>query len=99
MSGADEIELELRFFANFRASVGQKSLYRSFEPGVTVGEVLAALEEEFPELSGDILDEDGDIKPQLSVLKNGREVIHIDGTATTLEDGDSLSVFPPVAGG
>lgn len=101
MSGDDagEIELELRFFANFRTAVGQKVIPRSFEPGTTVGEVLAAIESEFPELAGDILDEEDEIKPQLSVLKNGREVIHIDGTATTLEDGDSLSVFPPVAGG
>ncbi len=99
MTESDGIELELRFFANFRAAVGQKSIYRSFEPGTTVGEVLAALESEFPELAGDILDENDDIKPQLSVLKNGREVIHIDGTATALEDGDKLSVFPPVAGG
>jgi molybdopterin synthase sulfur carrier subunit len=96
---ADEVELDLRFFANFRAAVGQKELTRTFEPGVTVGEVLAALESEFPELAGDVLDEEGNIKPQLSVLKNGREVVHMEGTATTLEDGDRLSVFPPVAGG
>lgn len=99
MTGGEEIELELRFFANFRTAVGQKELARTFEAGVTVGEVLAALESEFPELAGDVLDEEGEIKPQLSVLKNGREVVHIDGTATTLGDGDRLSVFPPVAGG
>lgn len=93
------IELELRFFANFRTAVGQKKIHRTFETGVTVGDVLAALESEFPELAGDILDEEDEIKPQLSVLQNGREVVHIDGTATTLDDGDTLSVFPPVAGG
>ena len=94
-----EIELELRFFANFRAAVGQKELTRRYESDTVVGDVLAALESEFPELAGDVLDEDGNIKEQLSVLKNGREVVHIDGTATTLDDGDRLSVFPPVAGG
>lgn len=102
MSDDDEvgaIELELRFFANFRTAVGQKEIYRTFESETTVGNVLAALESEFPELAGDILDEEGSIQPQLSVLKNGREVIHIDGTKTALEDGDRLSVFPPVAGG
>lgn len=98
-SDADEIELDLRFFANFRSAVGQKEINRTFESGTTVGEVLAAIESEFPELAGDVLDEDGGIKPQLSVLKNGREVIHMEGTETTLEDGDRLSVFPPVAGG
>lgn len=95
----DSIGLQLKFFANFRAAVGQKLIERDFEAGSTVGDVLAAIESEFSELAGDILDEEDNIKPQLSVLKNGREVIHIDGTETALEDGDTLSIFPPVAGG
>ena len=95
----DSIGLQLKFFANFRAAVGQKLIERDFEAGSTVGDVLAAIESEFSELEGDILDEEENIKPQLSVLKNGREVIHIDGTETALEDGDTLSIFPPVAGG
>jgi molybdopterin synthase sulfur carrier subunit len=33
------------------------------------------------------------------VLKSGREVLHLDGMDTELEDGDQLSIFPPVAGG
>jgi molybdopterin synthase sulfur carrier subunit len=33
------------------------------------------------------------------VLKNGREVLHLDGLDTPLDDGDRVSVFPPVAGG
>ena len=94
-----EIELELRFFANFRSAVGQKELTRRYDSDTVVGDVLAALESEFPELAGDVLDEHGNIKEQLSVLKNGREVVHMDGTATALDDGDRLSVFPPVAGG
>ena len=92
------MELELRFFATFREAVGRKVVEREFDAGAAVGDVLAAIEAEYPELGGEIL-EDGDIRPQLSILKNGREVVHIDGTDTALEDGDRLSVFPPVAGG
>lgn len=102
MSEATEhthMEIELRFFATFRAAVGQKTVEREYDEGATVGDVLAAIEDEWPELAGEILDDDSEILPQLSVLKNGREVIHIDGAATALEDGDRLSVFPPVAGG
>ncbi|WP_254545753.1 ubiquitin-like small modifier protein 1 [Halomarina pelagica] len=93
------MELELRFFANFREAVGSKTIEREYDAGATVGEVLAALESEFDGLEGLLLDDEGDIRSQLSVLKNGREVLHMDGTETTLEDGDSMSVFPPVAGG
>ena len=93
------MQLALRFFATFREAVGTKEIERTFDAEATVGDVLAAIEDEFPELAGDILDDDGDIQPHLTVLRNGREVVHLDGTATELSDGDRLSIFPPVAGG
>nr|WP_281361587.1 ubiquitin-like small modifier protein 1 [Natronomonas gomsonensis] len=102
MSETDQrrgMNIELRFFATFRKAVGQKVVEREYDDDATVGDVLAAIESEWPELVGEILDDDGDIQPQLSILKNGREVVHIDGTETELDDGDRLSVFPPVAGG
>ena len=92
------MELELRFFATFRVAVGQKTIEREFADGATVGDVLTALEAEFEGLSGELI-EDGEIRDQLSVLKNGREVLHMEGIDTVMEDGDRLSVFPPVAGG
>ena len=92
------MELELRFFATFRAAVGQKTIHREYPDGATVGDVLGSLEEEFEGLAGELL-EDGEIREQLSVLKNGREVLHMEGIDTEMEDGDRLSVFPPVAGG
>lgn len=102
MTEADQqstMELELRFFATFRAAVGQKTVDWEFDDDATIGDVLLTIEEEYPELVGELLDEDGDIQPQLTVLKNGREVVHLEGTETELEDGDRVSVFPPVAGG
>lgn len=92
------MELELRFFATFREAVGSKTVSREFDDGATVGEVLASLEAEYGDLDGQLL-ADGEIREHLSVLRNGREVVHLDGVDTTLADGDSLSVFPPVAGG
>jgi molybdopterin synthase sulfur carrier subunit len=87
--------VELRFFANFREAVGQKTLEREYPDGTTVGEVLSDLVEEY----GLDVFEDGDLRTQLSVMKNGKDVVHIDGVDTRLDDGDTLSVFPPVAGG
>jgi molybdopterin synthase sulfur carrier subunit len=92
------VELELRLFATFREAAGGKTLTRNFEQGVTVREVLTVLESEFGGLSGQLLDGD-EIQPQLNVLKNGREVLHLDGLDEELADGDRLSLFPPVAGG
>lgn len=92
------MRLELRFFATFREAVGQKTIHREFADGSSVGEVLATLEGEFADLEGQLL-ADGEIAEHLSVLRNGREVYHLEGPDTPLSDGDTLSVFPPVAGG
>lgn len=92
------MELELRFFATFREAVGRKTVEKEYPDGASVGEVLSALEGEYDGLAGLLL-VDGDLAPQINVLKNGREVLHMDGIETDLDDGDTLSVFPPVAGG
>lgn len=90
-----DVTLELRFFANFREAVGQKTVEREYPDGTTVGDVLADLTDEH----GLDLFEDGDLRSQLSIMKNGKDVVHLDGVDTPLSDGDTLSVFPPVAGG
>ncbi|WP_290817953.1 ubiquitin-like small modifier protein 1 [Halovivax sp.] len=92
------MELECRFFATYREAVGRKELDWSADDDARVGDVLAALEAEYEGLEGRLI-ADGEIRPQLSVLRNGRDVAHQSGAATTLEEGDTLSVFPPVAGG
>ncbi|RLM56534.1 MoaD/ThiS family protein [Halobellus sp. Atlit-31R] len=89
--------LQLRFFANFREAVGTKTISREYDVE-TVGEVLVALEAEFEGLAGEILD-GGDVRPQVNVLLNGRDVEHESGTDTPIEPDDTLSIFPPVAGG
>ncbi|SER73860.1 ubiquitin-like small modifier protein 1 [Natrinema salaciae] len=92
------MEIDLRFFATYREAVGEKERTRTVDDDATVGDVLTALEAEYDELDGRLL-EDGTIRPQLSVLKNGRNVVHMAGVDTSLEAGDVVSVFPPVAGG
>jgi len=94
-----DMHLELKFFATFRAIVGQKTVDREFADDDVVGDVLTTLQDEYPDMQDRLLDEDGTIRPQLSILKNGRDVIHQEGAATALADGDTLSIFPPVAGG
>jgi len=92
------MRVTLKFFATFREAVGSKFVDDEFDDGATVEEVLRSLEADYEGLEGQLL-EDGDLRPHINVLKNGREVFHLDGIRTTLEDGDTLSVFPPVAGG
>jgi len=91
------MSLQLRFFATFREAVGTKTITREYD-AETVGDVLDALEDEFEGLVGEILD-DGAVRPQVNVLLNGRDIVHERGVDTPVEPDDTLSIFPPVAGG
>jgi molybdopterin synthase sulfur carrier subunit len=92
------MHVTLKFFATFREAVGSKTIDREVADGATVGELLGGLESDYEGLAGQLL-VDGDLRPQINVLKNGREVLHMEGPDTVVEDGDTVSVFPPVAGG
>lgn len=91
------MKLRLRFFATFREAVGQPDLEREYDGELTVGDVLEELAEEYPEL--DLFTADGAVRDYLSILLNGRDIAFLEGVKTPLEDGDELSLFPPVAGG
>ncbi len=46
-----------------------------------------------------LFEDDGELKHLVIILKNGRNIVHLKGLATKVEDGDIISLFPPVAGG
>lgn len=94
-SSPERITVELTFYATYREAVGQKSLTRDLPADATLADLLADLADEYPDLDGR-LTEEGDLRPQVTVLRNGTERADLD---TRLEDGDELSVTSPVHGG
>lgn len=53
-----------------------------------------------PESVEAIIDsESGEIKPSILILKNGRNIRFLGGLLAKLEDGDEVSIFPPLGGG
>ena len=77
----------MQFFSKLREIGGNEVLERSIRDGATVGEAFAELEGEFPALSG--------WQGRL-LLAVGVEFAKLD---QVLQEGDLLSVMPPVQGG
>jgi len=67
--------------------------------GATVGEVLTSLETAHPGFSARLFDEGGGLRRFVNVFVADEDVRFVDGLATKVEAGQTVSIIPAVAGG
>ena len=67
--------------------------------GATVGEALISAETAHPGLAGRLFDEDGQLRRFVNVFVADEDVRFLDGLDTEVEDGQTVSIVPAVAGG
>jgi molybdopterin synthase sulfur carrier subunit len=92
--------MQWKLFANLAETAGRKEVEVDVEPGATFGDAFDALLETHPELREEVLNEDGEIRDHIRVLRNGdNPFVEDGGHDTVLEAGDELALFPPVSGG
>ncbi len=91
--------MKVRFFANLREMVGCKELDLALDSNSTVRMALRQLCAQYPELGQKLWDEDEVPRGYVKVLKEGRDIQHLQGLDTALAETDTLSLFPPVGGG
>ena len=67
--------------------------------GETVRECIEALVYRFPDLKGEILDNQGRLLLKWSISINGRIADALDELAQPVKEGDLISLLPMIAGG
>jgi molybdopterin synthase sulfur carrier subunit len=67
--------------------------------GSTVGEVLKALDSAHPGMADRLFDESGQLRRFVNVFVDDEDVRFLDGLATPVGDGQTVSIVPAVAGG
>ena len=67
--------------------------------GATIGEVLEALQREYPGMSGQLVTPDGQLHKFVNVYLNDDDVRYMDKLDTKVQADDSISILPAVAGG
>jgi molybdopterin converting factor small subunit len=65
----------------------------------SVDELLRALDSSFPGILARLCDENGKLRRFLNVYVNSEDIRFLDNQATSLKDGDEVSIVPAVAGG
>jgi sulfur-carrier protein len=67
--------------------------------GTTLSDVIAALEAAHPGFADRLLDESGQLRKFVNVFVADDDVRYLDGLATPVRSGDTVSIIPAVAGG
>ena len=64
-----------------------------------LAEVIAGLEAAHPGFADRLLDEDGELRKFVNIFVDDDDVRYLDGLATDVADGVTVSIIPAVAGG
>ena len=67
--------------------------------GGDVAAMIESLDGSFPGIKARLCDDNGELRHFVNIYINGEDIRYIDGIATSLGDGDEVSIVPAVAGG
>ncbi len=65
----------------------------------TVGEALASLTTQFPDLRKNLFNDEGKLRSFVNVYVNDEDIRYLQKDATPVADGDTISIVPSIAGG
>lgn len=68
-------------------------------PAKSVGEALTNLVSQHPDLKRHLYTEDGKLRAFVNVYVNDEDVRYLQKDATALQEGDTISIIPSIAGG
>jgi len=93
------MNVSVKFFAQLRDLTGKKTKIEfDLDEGATISHLLEELYQD-SKIKKAMLDENGQINSDITILQNGREIRFLEGMDTTLNSGDEISIFPLVVGG
>ena len=92
------ITITVKSFATLR-EVMDAEARMDFAEGATIRSLLAGLTWRYEGLSDLLFSAPDTLRDFVNILKNGRNISFLAGLDTPLEDGDTIALFPPVAGG
>lgn len=92
--------MQINFYATLRPIVGGRTIDFELNHGISVQELVDAVVTRFPPLRKQLLDADGKLYSHVHVFVNGRDAPYLpSGVETPIMPGDTIDIFPAVAGG
>ena len=92
------MSIRIRFFARFRELLGT-DIDIGEEKDLTLESLVKNVARKNQQAYDLIFDEQGKFREIVILMQNGKRINNADAKKTTIESGDDIAVFPPVAGG
>jgi sulfur-carrier protein len=67
--------------------------------GATVAEAMDALVSQHPEVKRHLYTDDGKLRAFVNLYVNDEDIRYLQKEATTVKEGDNISIVPSIAGG
>ncbi|MFO7170011.1 MAG: MoaD/ThiS family protein [Chloroflexota bacterium] len=65
----------------------------------TVGQLLANLAEQYPQLGKQLFNEQGQLRSFVNIYVGDEDIRYLQGPDTQVPDGETVSIIPAIAGG
>ena len=89
-------KIKVKLYATLKEMIGRDTIFVEAD---TVRQVIEKLINEYPTLRREIVNEDLSLKDDYIYLVNGRNIVFLQKEDTRLNEGDKVTIFPPVGGG
>lgn len=94
-----DMVIKIKFFASLREIVGEEEISMEKDDLKDVGDVLKKISLSSNKIQKRFYDDGSTLNKNLIVLKDGRNINYLDGLNTSVEEDDTIAVFPVIAGG
>lgn len=92
--------LKVKFYSLFRINLKSPGTEYELASEITIAELIKKLDQDYDDyFTQKLLEDDRSISPGSIILVNGKNVIHLDKLETTINNNDTVTLFPPSAGG
>lgn len=92
----------VKFFGTLRLDLGVAEISVVLSEVSPLSEVLRRIAESLGEKGPRFLEKlltEEDLRPGVIILRNGANILHLEGLKTPIGPGDTLVIFPPGGGG
>ena len=94
------MRIQIKFFAALREIIGKKFEFIELDDGARLQNVLRKLIETYgTPFEQHLFDEQGKLSSSYQILINGINIGTLEGVETSLKEGDTVAILPPVGGG